>query len=86
MTVSNFFISSLTGLDAVPSDSLIFHAGVAKNAQGQLVTNGGRVLIAVSCSNDLEQAANAATRICSDVISFEGAKYRKDIAHKAINK
>lgn len=78
--------SPSSGLDDVPPDSLIFHAGVTKNAQGQLVTNGGRVLIAVSRNDDLETAANAATRICSDVISFEGAQYRKDIAHKAIKK
>lgn len=74
------------GLNNIPSDALVFHSGVAKNAAGQLVTNGGRVLIAVARDVDLEKAANAATRICQNKISFEGAQFRKDIAHKALKK
>lgn len=70
----------------MPSDSLIFHSGVAKNAAGEYVTNGGRVLISVSRNTCLETAANAATRICANTITFEGAQYRKDIAHKALKK
>lgn len=70
----------------MPATSLIFHSGVAKNPAGDLVTNGGRVLIAVARDSDLESAANAATRICMNLISFDGAQYRKDIAHKALKK
>ena len=70
----------------MPSNALIFHSGVAKNSSGDMVTNGGRVLIAVAKDADLETAANEATKICSNTIAFEGAQFRRDIAHKALKK
>lgn len=72
------------GLDAVPPEALVFHSGVAKNSSGEFVTNGGRVLIAVARNSNLESAANEATRICTNTISFEGAQFRKDIGQKAL--
>ncbi|KAG5682651.1 hypothetical protein PVAND_011990 [Polypedilum vanderplanki] len=62
---------------------IVFHSGTTKNDKNQWVTNGGRVLINVALANDLKSAADLATQ-ASDVIKFEGAQYRRDIAKKAI--
>lgn len=61
---------------------LVFHSGTAKNEKGEWITNGGRVLINVAIANDLKVAAELATSAC-DVVSFEGAQYRRDIGKKA---
>lgn len=57
---------------------------MALNADGKLITNGGRVLIAVTLRSDLKQAALDATKICQNIkFSGAGAQYRTDIAEKA---
>lgn len=65
-------------------DVFIFHSGTAQNSNGQLVTNGGRVLIAVSMASELTTAAAKSTAIATSVIKFNQAQFRKDIAHKGI--
>lgn len=67
----------ITGLDDVPEDVLVFHAGT-KMEDGQVVTSGGRVL-AVSARG--EGLATAVARAYAGVacIHFEGAYYRRDI-------
>ncbi|MDB5053385.1 MAG: phosphoribosylamine--glycine ligase [Bacilli bacterium] len=71
----------ISGLDHV-EDSLIFHAGTALK-DGQLVTNGGRVLCVTGRGRNIvearEQAYSDAERI-----QFEGKQYRTDIAKKAL--
>lgn len=62
---------------------LVFHSGTAQNPNKNIVTNGGRVLIAVAIENNLTLAAVKATRACT-VISFDGSQYRRDISHKGI--
>ncbi|MCA9957586.1 MAG: phosphoribosylamine--glycine ligase, partial [Anaerolineales bacterium] len=67
----------ISGLDAVPSDVVLFHAGTAA-AGGQIVTNGGRVLAVSAVGADLETAvARAYAGIAH--IHFDGAHYRTDI-------
>jgi len=61
---------------------LVFHSAVGKSPNNDLITNGGRVLINVVLSRDLENAAKLATRACT-IINFNGAQYRTDIAYKA---
>lgn len=61
---------------------LVFHSGTAKNDKDDWTTNGGRVLINVAIASDLNVAAQLATSAC-DVITFDGAQYRRDIAKKA---
>ena len=61
---------------------LVFHSGVSSNKNGQYFTNGGRVLINVVLAKDLKSAAALATQAC-EVIKFDGAQYRTDIAKKA---
>jgi phosphoribosylamine--glycine ligase/phosphoribosylglycinamide formyltransferase/phosphoribosylformylglycinamidine cyclo-ligase len=70
---------------AAKEDHLVFHSGVSKDGNGDLVTNGGRVLINVAFSKDLKVAAALATSACRE-IQFEGAQFRSDIARKAFEK
>ncbi|XP_039448693.1 trifunctional purine biosynthetic protein adenosine-3 [Culex pipiens pallens] len=74
----------INGLETVAKrqDHLVFHSGVAKNAAGEFVTNGGRVLINVVLQPNLRTAAALATAACSDV-KFDGSQHRTDIAQKA---
>lgn len=72
------------GLDdaaAVP-DVKVFHAGTALR-DGQVVTNGGRVLGVTALGKDL-RAAQAAAYTALDKICFEGLQFRRDIGAKGL--
>lgn len=59
-------------------DSIIFHAGTAKNSSGELVNQGGRVIAVTGFGKDLAGAlANAFATV--EKISWNKAYYRKDI-------
>lgn len=75
-----------SGIDVVQSkpNHVVFHCGTAL-LQNYLVTNGGRVLIAVAMAPQLILAAANATRAC-ELIKFDGEQHRRDIAHKGISK
>ncbi|XP_004527202.1 trifunctional purine biosynthetic protein adenosine-3 [Ceratitis capitata] len=74
----------IEGLPPNTANELIFHSGVAVGKNGEYLTNGGRVLIAVALRKDLRQAAADATKICQGVtFSGAGAQFRTDIAEKA---
>lgn len=76
----------IRGIDKkLAENQLIFHSGTACNANGDYVTNGGRVLINVALGVDLRAAAAEATRGCEQIL-FDGAQYRTDIAQKAFKK
>ncbi len=69
----------ITGLDAVDRDVLVFHAGTRRNADGSVLTAGGRVLTVVARGDSLEDArARAYANV--DRIAFDGMRYRRDIA------
>jgi phosphoribosylamine--glycine ligase len=64
-------------------NSWIFHAGTARNAQGELVTAGGRVLGVTARGRTLGDAlARAYARV--ECVGFEGCVFRRDIAHREI--
>ena len=67
----------ISGLDALPEAVQVFHAGTAVH-QGQLVTNGGRVLAVTASGADLQTAVSAAYQGVEQ-IHFEGAHFRTDI-------
>jgi phosphoribosylamine--glycine ligase len=58
-------------------NSLIFHSGTKIN-QGQLQTNGGRVMAVTSYGNNMQQALNNSYQSIKH-IQFEGMNFRKDI-------
>ncbi len=61
----------------------VYHAGTALDADGSLVTAGGRVLDVTAVADTFEDARNLAYEAC-DKIWFEGKTYRHDIGIKAI--
>ncbi|WP_284642164.1 phosphoribosylamine--glycine ligase [Paenibacillus silviterrae] len=71
----------IEGLDEV-QESLVFHAGTAVK-DGQIVTNGGRVIGVTALGKDIAEARNKAYAD-ADRIRFEGKHYRTDIAKKAL--
>ena len=74
----------ITGLDEAARlpDVKVFHAGTALK-DGQIVTNGGRVLGVTALGQDL-RAAQTAAYAAVEKIHFDGAQFRRDIAAKAL--
>ncbi|MDR3306519.1 MAG: phosphoribosylamine--glycine ligase [Endomicrobium sp.] len=72
----------IKGLENI-KDAIVFHAGT-KIENEKFVTSGGRVLGVVSTASDIK---NAIDKVYSNVsmINFEGVRYRKDIAWRALN-
>ncbi len=71
----------ITGLDRVPAEIQVTHAGTAFNASGEVVTAGGRVLNVTGLGADAASAREAAYA-AADVIEFDGKQLRRDIALK----
>jgi phosphoribosylamine--glycine ligase len=73
----------ITGLDAASAGAggraYITHAGTARNADGQIVTAGGRVLNVTALGADAPSAREAAYA-AADMIRFDGRQLRRDIA------
>ena len=61
----------------------MFHAGT-KTQDGEIVTNGGRVLGVTALGRTIAEAKAAAYEAV-DMINFEGAYCRRDIADKAVS-
>jgi phosphoribosylamine--glycine ligase len=63
----------------------VFHAGTRRNAGGQIVTDGGRVLGVTALGENIEKAARRAYEAVQQ-IHFDGAHFRRDIAARAMQK
>jgi phosphoribosylamine--glycine ligase len=74
-------ISGIDAANALPG-AKVFHAGTALK-DGQIVTNGGRVLGVTALGKDLK-SAQAAAYAAVGKIHFDGAQFRRDIAAKAL--
>jgi phosphoribosylamine--glycine ligase len=61
----------------------VFHAGTARNDQGQIITAGGRVLAVTALGDSIAQAKLYAYQAVK-CIRWDGAWCRKDIADKAL--
>ena len=73
----------ISGLDDTETDTTkVFHAGTAEK-DGNVVTNGGRVLCAVALGNSVTEAQQRAYQLV-DRISWNNVYYRTDIGHRAI--
>lgn len=73
----------ISGLDAATS-SILFHAGTAQTATGDVITSGGRV-IAVSSYGDTIAAALATSYATAEGILFDGKYNRRDIGRDLMN-
>lgn len=76
----------ITGIDQAQAieDVMVFQAGTAEE-NGDIVTNGGRVLGVTALGSTIADAKAKAYEAV-DKIHFEGAYCRRDIADKAISK
>jgi phosphoribosylamine--glycine ligase len=72
----------INGLELGNANSKIFHAGT-KNIDGNVTTNGGRVLCATALGNTVTEAQQNAYKLAK-TISWNGMFYRDDIAYRAI--
>ncbi len=61
-----------------PEQSTIYHAGTAIDADGRLVTSGGRVMAVTSLGADIPDAL-AKSYAAADAIHFDGKYCRRDI-------
>lgn len=68
----------IKGLDGDFGGVNVFHAGTAKNANGDIVTNGGRVLGVTANGETLDEALGQAYRAVGQ-ISWNGMQFRRDI-------
>ncbi|MBP5591063.1 phosphoribosylamine--glycine ligase [bacterium] len=71
----------ISGLDSVDENCVVFHAGTKFDASGNIVTDGGRVLMVTSAGKDINEAVENTYRNV-EKISFDKAYYRHDIAHR----
>ena len=67
----------ISGLNEMPKDVIIFHAGTKKK-NNKVLTNGGRVL-AITCLNTSVENARKKIYNSIDKIKFENSFYRSDI-------
>ena len=74
----------IRGLENVHEPVVVFHAGTRKKSK-DLVTSGGRVLGVTATSKNLQSAVDLAYEAVGR-ITFDGAYYRRDIAHRALKK
>lgn len=74
---------TISGLDRVSPEAMVFHAGTALGPNGEIVTAGGRVLNVVGVGRGIAEAReNAYAEVRK--IGFDGVHYRTDIAAKAL--
>jgi phosphoribosylamine---glycine ligase len=66
-----------------PDGIHVFHAGTARNSEGQLVTAGGRVLAVTAVAADLADAQRASADFAARV-EFAGKHFRTDIAWREL--
>jgi phosphoribosylamine--glycine ligase len=69
----------------LPAGVSILHAGTARNAAGQTVTNGGRVLGVTALAPTLRRAADLAYGVC-DQIGCASKYFRRDIGARQLNR
>ena len=70
-------------LPAPEEGVIVFHAGTARDADGRLVTAGGRVL-AVSAVGGTVESAKQRSLAYAERIAFDGKQLRTDIGWREI--
>jgi phosphoribosylamine--glycine ligase len=76
-------ITGLPAPDAPPHDGHVFHAGTVRAEDGTLRASGGRVLCVTALGESARLARQRAYELLQPV-EFEGAQWRRDIGHRAI--
>jgi phosphoribosylamine--glycine ligase len=73
----------IDGMESRLDQTMIFQAGTRRDANGDIITSGGRVLTVVGTGKDLVTARSRAYQRLES-IAFDGAHYRSDIAAREI--
>ncbi len=72
----------IRGLEEV-KDSFVFHAGTRRDENGQLLSNGGRVMAVTSLAPQLSEALKISMKNAAK-IEFEGKYFRRDIGQDVL--
>ena len=72
----------ISGLPAATDDAKVFHAGSTER-DGNVVTNGGRVLCVTALGDTVKIAQHRAYEMLAP-ICFDGMQFRRDIGYRAI--
>ena len=78
-------VISLPQASNLSPQTSIIHAGTARTAAGQIVTNGGRVLGVTALAPTLREAADRAYAAC-EKIGCASKYYRRDIGARQLNR
>ncbi len=75
----------ITGIEEVQAveGMFVFHSGTSRNAEGQWVTSGGRVLNVCCRARTMSEAVHRAVQ-GAERIHFEGKHFRRDIGARAL--
>ena len=71
--------------ESLPSGVAVYHAGTARDGDGRIVTNGGRVLGVTALAASLQDAARQAYAVCEQ-IGCASKYYRRDIGARQLNR
>lgn len=69
--------------EAQDENCIVFHAGTIQGDEGQVLTNGGRVLCVTAYGENVQEAITRSKNLLSK-ISFEGMYFRKDIGYEFV--
>ncbi|MEX0322463.1 MAG: phosphoribosylamine--glycine ligase [Puniceicoccaceae bacterium] len=69
--------------EKLPAGTSIVHAGTKLDADGNLLSSGGRVLGIVAMAPTLQDAADTAYAVC-DQVEWENKYFRRDIGHRQL--
>ena len=74
----------ISGIDRAEAsgDVIVFHAGTARK-DGQLVTNGGRVIGVTAIGDTIKSSIDRAYEAVGK-IDFDNAYFRRDIGHRVL--
>ncbi|MGB0371461.1 MAG: phosphoribosylamine--glycine ligase [Opitutales bacterium] len=70
---------------STPENASIYHAGTTADADGNILTAGGRVLGVTGFGGTIESAREAAYNLC-DQVDWDGKTLRRDIAHRELTR
>ncbi|MDE7459091.1 MAG: phosphoribosylamine--glycine ligase [Muribaculaceae bacterium] len=67
-----------------PAESILFHAGTKRDAEGHLLTSGGRVIAATSYGQSIADALAKSYKAVEE-FNFDGKYFRRDIGRDLMN-
>ncbi len=73
----------IKGLETQSKNTIIHHAGTKLDDDGNILSNGGRVLAITGISDSLLEAANSSYSTM-EKINLEGSHFRKDIGYRSL--